>query len=122
MVYLKPEKRNTTSMQELQTKSVECALFPLYHLSCKSQNSVQYIHSTFHIFLFSNLLLEVLFTVNRCDEVVRIEQYLLKFVHNHPKNQQMCNEVMYMILSAIFPAPDYFKTQEVCIKADEANP
>ena len=60
--------------------------------------------------------------MNICDEAVRIEQYLLKFDHNHPKKQEMCNEAMHMILSAIFPAPDYFKSQEVCIKADEANP
>ena len=46
----------------------------------------------------------------------------LKFVPDHLKTQEMCNETMCITPEAFHLIPNRFKTQEMCIKAIEADP
>ena len=52
-------------------------------------------------------------TQEMCDESVRIEQCLLKFVLDYLKKQEMCNEAMCIRLASFFLISDCFETQEI---------
>ena len=56
-----------------------------------------------------------------CDKAVARNLYTLRFIPDHLKTQEMCNEVMRTMPDAFHLIPDHFKTQGMCIKATEVN-
>ena len=57
-----------------------------------------------------------------CHKAVRREPHTLRYVPDHLKTQEMCNDVMRINSVVFFLIPDRFKKQEMCIIAVEADP
>ena len=53
---------------------------------------------------------------------MRNRSYLILFIPDHLRTQEMCNEVMRNNPIGFFFIPDHFKIQEMCIKAFEPDP
>ena len=53
---------------------------------------------------------------------VPIYKYLLDYVPERLKMQEMCSEVMRINPAVFFLIPDHFKTQKTCIKVVEVQP
>lgn len=56
-----------------------------------------------------------------CDELVRIKQYLLKFVLDCLKKQEICSKAMCFRRASFFLISDRFETQETCTKVVEED-
>ena len=48
--------------------------------------------------------------------------YALRYVPDHLKAQEMCNQAVSNNPAVFFLVPDCFKTQDMCIKAFEVDP
>ena len=51
-----------------------------------------------------------------CAEALHKEPYLLKYVHDHLKTQEMSNEAVHNRPYLMELIPNSFKTQEMCIR------
>ena len=57
-----------------------------------------------------------------CIETVAQFSYTPRYVSDHLKTQEMCNQAVRSNPIVFFLVPDHFKTKEPCIKALEVDP